>query len=201
MASCSSRLAFTTLALLALPGCWTTHLMEHGRTREIVLSYEAASVDGQFLRLDYTVGGIDDGTQPKEVRRRSAIIALDDLVADPEHPVDAFPMKRVRPGQRAAGETALELVEANGRAALTGADPAEVTSIIMEIDAENGRHTGFRLCPDLRATCPAHFHSDALTRDRLSWWVYPVAPVALGVDMVLLPLQLTTLPAMLVLSD
>jgi hypothetical protein len=201
MAPGSSRIALLSVLLLGLPGCWTGHLIESGRVRESVLTYRGAALDGELLRLDYTVERIDARHDRKGPEERSALVALADLDAKPEHAVDAFPLRRIPPDERSDGEIPLIVVEAGSQATLASARSPDLGSPIVEVDSTDGRHEGFRLCSEEGAPCPAHFHSGALTEHTLSWWVYPLAPFAVGVDLALLPLQALTLPPLLLLSD
>jgi len=84
----------------------------------------------------------------------------------------------------------------------------------VEITEHVGRHLDFRVCPgdsDRRMTrvstadaadlCLGPFHSAALYDDHLAWWIYPLAPITAAIDLALLPIQVVTLPPLLLLGD
>jgi hypothetical protein len=200
MASSSSWLALAPGLLICLTGCWTGHLVEAGRMREEVVTYHAAAVDGERLRLDYTVERVDARQRPRGTKERSAIVAVADLAANPAYPVDAFPVERVSSGSRGGREIPVMLVSSRNQTSPVVAG-ASSSSFVMEIDGQGVRHDGFRLCGTSGRGCVGHFHSAALHRDYIVWWVYPLAPLTLGVDAVLFPLQLVTMPPLLAVSD
>jgi hypothetical protein len=201
MAPGSSRAALLALLMLGLPGCWTGHLIEAGRVQESVVMYRSASLGGETLRVDYTAERFDARRNRKGAAERSVLVTLEDLNAEPEYAVDAFPFQRIAPDERSADAMPLTVIDAGTRTPLASSRPAGRRSPIVEVDSAGGRHTGFRLCSEEDASCPTHFRSGVLTDYQLSWWVYPLAPFALCVDAALFPLQALTLPPLLLLSD
>lgn len=120
------------------------------------------------------------------------------------------PLRAIFPVGREGGEDAWPLHRSVGA---SGAGPRELFAEIAEHD---GQHLGFRLCPLTTATeharfdtlparlerdCRGDFYSAALYEERFAWWIYPIAPISLAVDIALVPIQLITLPPLLVLSD
>jgi len=84
----------------------------------------------------------------------------------------------------------------------------------VEITEQSGRHVGFRVCPgdadramtrvrvaENRNDCLGYFYSAVLYDDHLAWWIYPLAPFTIALDVALIPIQLVTLPPLLLVSD
>ena len=74
----------------------------------------------------------------------------------------------------------------------------------IEISPEGpgaGRPLGFRLCSSSDETCYLQVVSGSFAKERISPWVYFFAPVTAAVDLGLLPIQIVTLPILLVVSD
>ena len=95
----SSRAWLLALAAAAwlLPGCWTGRVYERGRIRESVLSYDSALLDGDRIRLEYSVELIDANGALLETGRRIVAIPRGAIGATPEVPVDAFPVEAIDP--------------------------------------------------------------------------------------------------------
>jgi hypothetical protein len=162
-------------------GCWSGHLFEMGRVRESVVAYHGAFSDGERLLLDYSVELADWRGRPLRHERRAAAVPVAALSAAPELPVDAFPLERVRLSEaRSSEDRRLPLVAADTADAPAGAP------YVALLDGD-GRH-GFMLCA-AHDRCQAVFHSEALYRDRTAWWVYPILPFSVALDLALLPGQ------------
>lgn len=169
--------------------------------QESVVRYTAAAVDGENLRLDYTVEVVDARARRHSRERRSASLALADLTGPTEFPVDAFPVRRIPEGSRSGREVPIELVVVQRDGPRASTCCLLGSPVLMEIDEREGRHAGFRLCPTPNDPCEGYFHSASLHRDPIAWWVYPVAPFTVSVDLALFPIQVVTLPVLLVSGD
>lgn len=174
----SSRAVVAVTAALLLGGCWTGRLYERGRIGESVLAYHAAATDGEHLILDYSVELEDWKGRPVGRARRGASIPIDALMARPEHPVDAFPLQRVRPAWVEDGRSVPISVQGS-----PASDPS--TPFFLELIEVEGRHEGFYLCRKGDAGCDGRFRSGALYRDGTAWWVYPLLPLGAAMDVLL----------------
>lgn len=196
MASCSRRRLPGVLAaaLCALPGCISGHLLNASRVNESVVEYTAAYSDGTELWLAYEVelagAGLRAGSEP-----RAAVVALRDLRAQPEIPVDTFPLRRLaRPDAIGKG---LERVPIRSEPAGGGAARAEAADaaapLAVVVRVRDGAAEGFELRSAAAGTDgeppPGRFHSEALGRTRNAWWVYPALPFGVAVDLVLAPIH------------
>ena len=193
----SSRRAATLLLLLAFAssGCWTGRLFEAGRVRESVVGYRGAALDGDTLRLDYTVELSGAGVERREPR--SARIRISDMRMRPEHPVDAFPLTPLDPDGPPAEAPPLPIL-APGK----GPPPAGA-AFVVRVETTPAGHEVLRLCPARAdaSPCEGSLYAAALYRDRTAWWVYPLAPIGAAVDVALLPLQLITTAPFFVAGD
>lgn len=195
----SSRARVTAAALLlafASSACWTGRIYEAGRVREAVVAYHSIALDGESLRVDYSVDltGSRGGSRPGGAR--SVAIPLAALEAEPELPVDAFPVEplpaaRGEPG----GSIQLMLREAESPAPAAPARPLALVAV------RDGRHEGFRLCAGSGAPCRGRFHSATLYRDHTAWWVYPLLPFGVALDAALVPLQLVSVSPFFLFGD
>ena len=182
MASSSSGASALLLLSFVVAGCWSGHLFEMGRVRESVVAYHGAFSDGERLLLDYSVELADWRGRPLRHERRAAAVPVAALSAAPELPVDAFPVERMRlSGARSSDDRRLPLVAADTPDAAPGAPYVAVLG-------GDGRHAGFLLCA-AHDLCRGVFRSEALYRDHTAWWVYPILPFSVALDLVLLPAQ------------
>jgi hypothetical protein len=215
---------------MTLSGCLTGTLIESGRLHERVSRYEHIAIDGHDLVLDYTVeiskSAAGTGAARGRSERRSAILSIKDLDTRPPYPTDAFPIRRVPPRPRVAtplqirisshgaGDDSTGLLQPNS--AVSGAPVSSLTPAApkVEVTERAGRHLGFRVCPGevdrgmtrvrsvrQRNDCLGFFYSAVLCDDHLAWWIYPRAPFTIAIDVALLPIQLVTLPPLLLVSD
>lgn len=189
------------LLLIAVPGCWTGRLIESGRLHESVVTYTSAALDSEALRLNYRVEVSDARGRPRSREERSATVALATLAARPERPVDETPVRRVPTGSHTGREVPVALVISRHDAAPVVVAGSPGIQMVLQVYEHDGRHAGFRVCSTTRTRCLGHFHSGALYRDHIAWWVYPVAPLTATVDLALLPLQAVTLPLTLAFGD
>jgi len=195
------RAALVALLLTtAAPGCWTGRIFQAGRVRESVAEYRAAGLTQDSLRVDYTAL-LEGGGSGRRLQPRAARVGLAALRAEPEHPVDAFPLERVSPDAPAPGEVPLALVRGGRRPVRGGQRPVReeeaapgrgAESLVLRVEIDSQGHQLLRLCPSGAGPCVGHLYSAALYRDRTAWWVYPLLPLGIVVDAVLLPLQLVT---------
>lgn len=202
MASSSrpQRVALVALLLTsALSGCWTGRIFQAGRVRESVLEVHAAGLTQSCLRLDYRAE-LEGGGSSRRLEPRAVRIELAALRAQPEYPVDAFPLEREPPGTREPGEVPVPIVpegsepEREGRepAREAGAAPPDSTgAMLVRVETDAQGNQLLRLCPATGA-CIGQLYTAALYRDRTAWWVYPLLPFGVVVDAALLPLQLVT---------
>jgi hypothetical protein len=192
----SSRAWLLALSAAAwlLPGCWTGRVYERGRIRESVLSYDRALLDGDRIRLEYSVELIDSNGVLLETGRRIVEIPRGAIAARPEVPVDAFPVEAIDPDGDVEGSgQPLSLVQE--------CPPADPTAApCLEVIAGHGRHRGFYLRTG--AVSPeGFFRSEALYRDRTAWWVYLLLPFSAALDLALLPLQVVSVAPFFVVGD
>ena len=230
---CAPRpFAFSWLALTLLivgqSGCWTGTLLSTARLHESVVQYDRVSISEDEIYVDYTVEVSRSPTDAKiregKRRVRTAIIPLSAIDEEPPHPVDAFPLRRVRRGTEGVGAVRVPITGRTATASMNSKESkADAESSIggfdsftAEVTEDQGRPLGFRLCAAAAATdiadattdaattdgrCLGFFYSAALYDDRLAWWAYPVAPFAIAFDIILIPIQALTLPPLLVVSD
>lgn len=200
MASSSSRLAAAALAALLAAGCWTGRLFEAGRLRESVISYDAVTLSGASLRIEYTVERSGRLPPAPSRGRRTASVPLAALSALPARPVDAFPVQR---GCDATPEHGVALRMVVGECPTTRrGDPEGATApLLVAIATEAGRSPGLCICPLGGGACVGYLPSEALYRDATAWWVYPLIPVAVAIDVAVFPLQLVSLSPFFLVGD
>jgi hypothetical protein len=215
---------------VALSGCLTGTLIESGRLHERVLRYERIAIDERDLVIGYTVevskSATGTGSASGRRERRNAMLSIEELDARPPHPADAFPLRRLRSWPRSATPLTIRTsFDDGGGGSECTRSPLSVASHVsdapdasegpqVEITERAGRHLGFRVCAgdtDRGMTrvstleTPDHslgyFYSAALYDDHLAWWIYPLAPFTFAIDIALLPIQVVTLPPLLLLSD
>jgi hypothetical protein len=199
-ATCQRAALVALLLTTAAPSCWTGRIFQAGRVRESVVEYRAAGLTQDSLRLDYTAL-LEGGGSGGRLQPRAARVGLAALRAEPEHPVDAFPLERVSPDARVPGEVPLALVREGQRPVPNGqrlvregeaaAGPG-AESLVVRVETDPQGHQLLRLCPSAAGPCVGQLYSAALYRDRTAWWVYPLLPLGIVVDAALLPLQLVT---------
>jgi hypothetical protein len=175
--------------------------VESGRLHESVLTYTAAGIDDQELRLDYTVEVSSAREEPRSKQDRSAIVEVAALKQRPELPVDEFPVRRVAVRPVVESDWSGMLIIAPRHASSESDMAPSSPRLWLDVDEPSGRHVGFRLCPVSDPECEVYFHSAALYRSHISWWVYPLAPLAFGIDVGILPFQAVTLPFLLYFGD
>lgn len=195
MASCTRAAGLLLAASLLLQsGCWTGRVYELGRVRESVWSYERAWLDRDQILLDYRVELADRHRRPRSRASRAVAIPRRALRAEPELPVDAFPVREIRAGRVEPGAaTPLPVVEAQD--AQRG-----VEAPFLEVVAGETGVSGFRLCLDAE-TCRRPFRSEALYRDRTAWWVYPLLPFSAALDVAFIPLHAIGLAPFFLMGD
>jgi len=201
--ACSSSgsgraLVAVLMATTVLPGCWTGHLMESARRRESSLRYERAFLDGDRLYLEYDVAVRN--RRGEELRRgeRRAAVALSDLAARPELPIDELPVAfdARRPPEPA---DPVPLVRGDARRPPEPADPVPLvrgdvappsaaTRRLRVVRADD-RDAGLVLEVPGGVQPAGRLHSGSLTRDRTAPWAWPLLPLAVALDVAVLPLH------------
>jgi hypothetical protein len=201
MVSFSSRLAATALAALSAAGCWTGRLFEVGRLSESVATYHAVTLSGGSLRIDYTVERFGRLLLVPSRGRRTASVPLAALSARPAYPVDAFPIQQqVRDTTREHGVPLRMVVGECPRT--RGGEPEETTApLVVAIPTEAGRGLGLCICSRAGGPCAGYLPSEALYRDGTAWWVYPLIPVAVAIDIAVVPLQLVSASPFFLVGD
>jgi len=202
----SSRRWRATAALLAATclGCWTGRIFEAGRVREQVIDFRGAALGRDSLRLDYTVELSGRGTAPGRRAERAASMSLAALSAEPAYPVDAFPLERISSGSPLEGARPIPILDA---AAVPEAQHAALPSgpatdpWLLRLENSASGHELLRLCPGDGAACVGQLYSAALYRDHTAWWVYPLLPLGVAVDIALLPFQFVTTAPFFLLGD
>lgn len=182
--ACSSRrvLAAALVGLAALPGCFSGHLYEAARRREFVVRYDRAFVADGRLRVDYRVDVRDPSGTSLRRARRSASLALTDLGALPEIPVDEIAVDVSRRVPAPAGEP----VALARSAAETRAAP---TPLVLLIRQEDDGDAGFALLRREPEERLGGLRSGALVRDREAPWVYPLLPLSAALDVAVTPVH------------
>jgi hypothetical protein len=187
MACCTERrrrrlLPALVAAGLLAQGCATGALFEAGRRTESVLSYQVAFTDGDRLWLVYETE--TSNRQGERVARgsRTAVIALDDLDPARGHPLDAFPLE-YKPGVASSTE---ELRPIRVRTSVDPAAPLEEGPLLL-VEETDGRATGFSLSALPGQPANAHFDSGSLLERKSAPWVYPLLPLAVACDAVVVP--------------
>jgi hypothetical protein len=167
---------------------------------ESVLRYRAIEVEGEKLRIDYTVERSGILVVPSRGERR-ATLPIAALEGAEEIPVDALPVDigPARPALPAGAPLELRVAATGARGRVGACEGPGALAAVVE--SRDGRDAGFRLVRDGGGPCLHSFRSAALYRDGTSWWVPPLMPVALAVDLALLPVQLVTLGPFLLLSE
>jgi hypothetical protein len=187
MACCTDRPRLGLLpALLAAgllaQGCVTGALFEAGRRTESVLSYREAYSDGDRLWLVYETE--TSNRQGERVARgsRTAVIALDDLDPARGHPLDAFPLD-YEPGV-ASSEAELRPVQV--RSSAESPEP-QATGPLLLVEEADGRATSFSLEALPGQPANTHFDSGSLLQRKSAPWVYPLLPLTVACDAVVVP--------------
>jgi hypothetical protein len=172
-------------ALLATQGCATGGVFRAARLTDSPLRYEEAYTDGDHLWLVYQAATHNGDGHEVERGLRAARISLADLHPARGHPIDAFPLARVRAARvprDAATRLPLWIESAD-------AGPAQAAPG-LRVFVDGGRHEGF--APEGLPGLPpdARFHSGALVERRTAAWVWLSLPWALTADTVTLTLLL-----------
>ena len=201
MVSSSSRLAVTALAALSAAGCWTGRLFEVGRLCESVTSYRAATLSGDSLRIDYTVER--SGVLPFPAARgdRTASLPLAALLAVPAYPVDAFPIQQLVRGATTEHDVPLRMVVGECPRMRHGEPEITTAPLVVGVPIHAGHGLGLCICPQAHAACVGYLPSEALYRDGTAWWVYPLLPVALAIDIALFPIQVISVSPFFLVGD
>jgi hypothetical protein len=158
-------------------GCVTGHLFEAARRWERVRVFEQASLDGDRLVVRYLAQVTDDAGTLLDERRRRAVVALGPLR-----------------GSQVSVEDVL-VVQVRDVGALPGRGVSIVT-----IPPPDGGGPASLVVHDERGTF-APIPANAFTTTSTAGWVYPLAPLALGVDATSLPVLLFFAPAPMVIGD
>ena len=187
MASCTElrgpRLVPLLLAAgLLAQGCATGALFDAGRRTESVLSYREAFTDGERLWLVYDTETSNRRGERVASGTRTAVIALDDLDPARGHPLDAFPLKTV-PGLPSASAV---LRPVHVRSSAEPPAPAEEGPLLL-FDEADGRATGFSLSALPGQPAGARFDSGSLLERKSAPWVYPLLPLTIACDAVVVP--------------
>ena len=192
----SSRRAIVASLAMALPcasACVSGRLFEASRSHEQVSQYEAAWAGDERLLLRYTVELGDRNGSSRGFEVREVSLALDDLRARPEIPVERFPVTPVRIAEAMRDDALSLLVLPPGAAAAPGVPS-------LRVIGEAGQPLGFEWKGD-EAALPARFHSGALYRVHYAWWLYPLLPLAATVDLALLPIELVAAIPLFVVNE
>jgi hypothetical protein len=188
MAPCTRLL----LLVVLVQGCAAGHLLDAARRRERVLTYDAAALDGERLRLRYQALASDDTDVSLGRREREVAIARSRLVAEPWSVVGSSCRARaVAAGSRPAGQP-VAIVHS----------PQPVTSrpslLVRRVD---GRDVAFTLVDGAGPQPGAEFDSGRLTCASIAPWFYALLPFALVADAVVDPVLLFLAPAVLLIGD
>lgn len=188
----SRRVAALGVLLAGLPGCVTGHLLDAARRRERALVIERAERDGDRVVLHYVAEVSDDAGTVLGTTAAAAALPLAVLRASEAPRADA-----VTPAWRRAGS------DPRGRSVSLVREAPEPSSPgpTLEVVAEEGRDTAL-VWHDGAGTPPwAPVPAAALTRQRTAPWAWPLAPAALAVDAVVVPVLLFFAPAVIVIGE
>lgn len=171
------RLASLLLAALLAQGCATGSAIEGARLTESPVRFEAAWTDGERLWLLYEVRIRDIDGRDRGQALRGVRLEIADLDPARGHPIDAFPLTRVKASDLPPdGAQRVELRDAGGETAAQSGERA------LRLQVTNGRIEGFRLHRFENAPPDGRFHSGTLVRRRTAPWVYAALPFALTYD-------------------
>jgi hypothetical protein len=184
----SIRAGVVVLLGLAAPGCVVGHLAEAARRWERPVGYQAASIDGEQLRLAYTALVTTDAGTPLGRRERRSAVALADLRA-PGVPIEAVRVVPLPDGDGLGG-TPLALVARDG-----GHTPFPV----LEVTEDGAGPTVLLLRDGDGPYMP--LYANVLTRRSTAPWAYPLVPFALAVDAVVVPVLIVLAPVVLLSGD
>jgi hypothetical protein len=179
MGSCTRGLA-TVLLVVATTGCVTGHLFGAGRRWERARTFEAASLEGERLFVRYAVAITDDEGTPRGTGWRRAVVDLGSLRV--ESVVDRGPL---------AGRMVAVVPE---HAPMGGPRPQ-----LRVMHPRAGGPASLALYDRERTHAP--FPVNAFTETTTAAWVYPLVPLALGVDVTSVPVLLFFAPAVMVIGD
>lgn len=183
----------SALCALMASGCVTGHAWQAARRWERVDAYREARVVGDRLLVHYTAAVTTDEDVRVGERDGWAAIPLAELRAAP--PVERFRVQRLDAAPVAAAGEVVALCDAPGHG---GAAACALDRPSLCLLGDRGA-AGFVLA-DEAGTYPA-FHSAALTRATTAPWVYPVLPLTVAVDSVMVPGLLLLAPVWIVLGD
>ena len=189
------------LVSAATSGCWTGRLIEVGRISEQVARYDRVVLVDDALHLDYRVTLTNARRETIGHGERSARIELAALAADPEWPVDTFPVEHDPTPAHGGQDLVITNETEDPHFEVTPVATVGAPRVALQIDSDDGRHAGFRICEAAAPDCAAHFHSGALHVHHMQWWVYPLAPFAAAIDLALVPAQLATWPWLILAGD
>jgi hypothetical protein len=204
---------------LGLSGCWTGNLIEWGRRHSTVVDYSRVASDGKSLRVDYFLAPERSGKP--DARRHSEKAAgelpFSFLLDSPPPSVEQLDVEWETSSGWSESGVPLALNFSSLPATFTAVEwhnllGADVRRKLqrgeLEVWVETSpegpggkRPSGFRLCSSNGETCYLQVISGSFAKERISPWVYIFAPVTAAVDLSLLPIQIATLPILLVLSD
>ena len=212
MTICSSspRRIFAALLVsfagLVSGGCFTGHLLEGGRLHESLVRYERATEVGDEVLIEYTATQrnvppvLDKAAAPTQTRTRVVAIPSDALFRNTHIAVDAFPLRRIPvrsvERERVAGR-ALPLRRSSEPVLVNRPSDGK----FVRVEADERAEAGLRLCDAQRGKCSERFYSEALYRSSLAWWVYPLFPFAVAMDVAALPIHMITLPILVATGD
>jgi hypothetical protein len=188
--ACSTRRAALLAATALLPGCVTGHLVDAARRRERPVAVETAALDRDRLLLAYTALVTDDLGARLGRRERRAAVALADIRRG-DTPVEDFPVERL-PDAAPFGGRSLPL-----RAYPDGTG-GQAPALLIE-RAADGRL--LRLAVSEGGNVSPPVAAGMLGRESTAPWVWPLLPIGLAVDAVVVPVLLFFAPAVILMGD
>lgn len=189
MARCR-RGRWPALGLLAtmLPGCVTGHLFAAARRRERPVTIMAAGVEPGHLVVAYTAEVTDDDGALLGTVARAAAVPWAAVTAPVSPAADAVTVTWVEPTRVATDDVVA--VDRTGHSQ----GPAVYVATRDGVDDTLVWHDG-------AGSAHAPLPLNALTRQRTEPWVWPLVPVALLGDAVIMPVLVLLWPSTLVTGD
>lgn len=171
-----------------LPGCMTGHLFAAARRRERPVTIMAAGAEPGDLVVVYTAEVTDDDGAVLGTVARAAAVPWAAVTAPASPAADAVAVTWVAPARVAASQ-----VVVIDRAGLTQGPAVYVAT------RDGGDDT--LVWHDGTGSAYAPLPLNALTRQRTEPWVWPLVPVALLGDAVIMPVLVLLSPSILVTGD
>lgn len=205
-----SKFLLVTFAGLACSGCFTGHLVESGRRHESLLRYDRVTAIGNELVIEYTAtrsseppvleATTEPNSAPLNARPRAVAIPIDALASAPPIAVEDFPLRRLRLRRNGAERSTGRDVPLH-RGSQSPTPQSSQWRDFIEVDVKGNREQGLRVCDHKHDACGQRFNSETLYQSSLAWWVYPLVPLTVAIDVAVMPIHVITLPILVTTGD